>query len=354
MIKPKSALGDLDSRLFQLSKALSSYPRAINEQAAKARFLSDKKYKTPKFIWQKPECDLNDVRQKLASIRIPKNHPLTPNYQARLRELKLLRQLKHSLGTSRHLAISKSLYGAPSTKLVKLAQNIARQPVPTDTSSTVSVKSIQASLQRAIKAYGIRGWNVVLSNKPVIDVAVEKKEIHIPRRRSLTRNELTRICVHEINAHVLTAENGYLQPFAIFAHGFAGYQETQEGLAIYLESKLSSDLAAASLRFHAGKVIAVDSMLHDQNFVKTFNIMCSYNYSKDQAWSFTYRAYRGGGFTKDYIYLSGFYKIKRFLAQGGKLPDLYVGKIALSDLPLIRKLLRQKLIKPPHYLPRNH
>jgi hypothetical protein len=64
------------------------------------------------------------------------------------------------------------------------------------------------------------------------------------------------------------------------------------------------------------------------------------------------RIYRGGGLTKDAVYLRGLVEVLEYLSQGGQLEPLFVGKIASDHIGLIRELLHRKVIQPPALRPR--
>ena len=64
------------------------------------------------------------------------------------------------------------------------------------------------------------------------------------------------------------------------------------------------------------------------------------------------RTYRGGGLTKDAVYLRGLLQILKYLREGGELEPLYIGKIASAHLPLIAELRLRHVIKPPALRPR--
>jgi hypothetical protein len=65
----------------------------------------------------------------------------------------------------------------------------------------------------------------------------------------------------------------------------------------------------------------------------------------------TLRVFRGGGLTKDAIYLRGFKELLAYLADGHDLAPLYVGKIALAHVPLVQELRRRGIVGPPAILP---
>ena len=64
------------------------------------------------------------------------------------------------------------------------------------------------------------------------------------------------------------------------------------------------------------------------------------------------RAYRGGGLTKDAVYLRGLKTMLAYLAKDGSLDPLLVGKLASEHIPIIRELQFRKVLQPPPLRPR--
>ena len=69
----------------------------------------------------------------------------------------------------------------------------------------------------------------------------------------------------------------------------------------------------------------------------------TYDLSDDLAWKLCIKAKRGtadqskpGAFTKDLAYFKGEREVVKFLKDGGGIKDLYVGKITIGDLELVR------------------
>ena len=60
-----------------------------------------------------------------------------------------------------------------------------------------------------------------------------------------------------------------------------------------------------------------------------------------KAYSITQRAHRGGGFTKDYVYLSGLSKIYNYAKNSDDLNILLTGKMSIEYIDTVKKL--QKL-----------
>jgi hypothetical protein len=66
----------------------------------------------------------------------------------------------------------------------------------------------------------------------------------------------------------------------------------------------------------------------------------------------TLRTFRGGGLTKDVVYLRGLQKILGYLANGGQLRPLFVGKIGAQHIAVIRELRWRGVLKDPPLVPR--
>ena len=64
------------------------------------------------------------------------------------------------------------------------------------------------------------------------------------------------------------------------------------------------------------------------------------------------RVYRGGGLTKDAVYLKGLLDVLAFLHGGGELGPLFVGKIATDHVNLMRELKWRGVLSEPPLKPR--
>jgi hypothetical protein len=76
-----------------------------------------------------------------------------------------------------------------------------------------------------------------------------------------------------------------------------------------------------------------------------------YHFNQRTAYGIILRTYRGGGLTKDAVYLRGLRDVFEYLQKGGDLEALYIGKVSLSHLPVLRELRWRKILKPPPLLP---
>ena len=99
-------------------------------------------------------------------------------------------------------------------------------------------------------------------------------------------------------------------------------------------------------------IIATDTALKS-SFVETFEKILSYGIPIDQALRIALKVKRGmgdtskpGAFTKDIIYYKGFKEIVDFVENGGKIKDLYIGKLNLRDLDTVKDI--EGLSEPKH------
>jgi len=89
------------------------------------------------------------------------------------------------------------------------------------------------------------------------------------------------------------------------------------------------------------------------DFIEAFqSLYRQYGFSARSAFMMTMRTFRGGGYTKDAVYLQGLVKVLNYLAEGNELQPLYLGKIAHEYLPLVEELRWRQVLKPSTLVPR--
>ncbi|MCE9625755.1 MAG: flavohemoglobin expression-modulating QEGLA motif protein, partial [Deltaproteobacteria bacterium] len=157
---------------------------------------------------------------------------------------------------------------------------------------------------------------------------------------------------HEVGTHLVTYYNGRAQPFRQLYSGLAGYEELQEGLAVLAEY-LVGGLSRPRVRLLAGRVLATKAMIDGADFMETFRMLTEeYGFEKKGAFTITLRIFRGGGLTKDAVYLRGVVSIFQYLREGGDLNTLFVGKISSAHVPVIQELQWRGVLKRPPLMPR--
>jgi uncharacterized protein (TIGR02421 family) len=236
------------------------------------------------------------------------------------------------------------------------AKSAERSAPPGANNSYVHTDEIVAAAREQIDLYHRRlpGFLAAVQVRP--DVAatmmVARDQLLVSSTAVLPRRRLLPLLHHEIGTHLLTYFNGRQQRFQQLYAGLAGYEELQEGLAVLAEF-LAGGLTRARLRTLACRVLAVEAMIDGQSFVETFHLLHDqHRLAAKLAFMTTLRVYRGGGLTKDAIYLRGLRDLLEYLRDGHDLEPLYVGKIALAHVPLVQELRRRDIIEPPALLPR--
>jgi uncharacterized protein (TIGR02421 family) len=151
---------------------------------------------------------------------------------------------------------------------------------------------------------------------------------------------------------VLTYYNGRAQPLRQLCTGLAGYDELQEGLAVFAEY-LAGGLDATRMRVLAARVLAVHSVEHGADFIETFRMLTrEHGFTPGTAFDLAERVHACGGFTRDVIYLRGLLRLVEYLRAGGDLEPLYIGKIAAKHVDVIRELSERDFLLPAPLSPR--
>ncbi len=255
---------------------------------------------------------------------------------------------------------SLQLYGSVENQLLEDAKNII-EIVSSDRrdegdESDYYNASEFAELARQELRYLQQQWSGVKDKVEIKDsidsMMVDKGVFYIPKKTRMLKQRAEAMIQHEIGTHVATFYNGQNQPLKLLSSGIPGFEELQEGIAVLAEY-LSGGLSAKRMKVLAGRVIAVDSLINHQDFVKTFELLVEqYHFHDKNAFFIATRVYRGGGFTKDAIYLRGFLALIKYLKEGNSLEPLLIGKIRQNYIPVIEELISRKVLKPLSIKPR--
>ncbi len=58
------------------------------------------------------------------------------------------------------------------------------------------------------------------------------------------------------------------------------------------------------------------------------------------------RTFRGGGLTKDAVYLRGLVQLLEYFKNGGELEPLFIGKISADHIAIVKELQWRKVLHP--------
>ncbi len=196
----------------------------------------------------------------------------------------------------------------------------------------------------ALESYGLHDWQVTVRESMVADCAVGWKRLYVRQGAMFSPMHVESLIAHEIETHILTAENGDHQPYDLFRRGFAHYLDTQEGLATYNQNRVLTPYHEKRYGPARGVLAVAYSLRHSFSDTRRY-LEEALEYTPAKALTKSIELKRGlhdasepGGFTKGIVYFRGQLAIERFVQEGGDLKRLYIGKVALEDLHLAEQI----------------
>jgi len=346
----------LDKKLYQLATGIEtlSYINPRNLVSEKKHFFAKNYNYTPEFTYRQLEIDPFEFREKL--YRLPQDDIADISIQQMYRDVidsyatKI--DLLTTIGTDKFMYNSLRYYGEPSEEDIQMANFLLfAKPYEETQERNIDAKAAKQHFLEALKVYNIQ-CKVEVTDKIIASAMVDnaKKIIFINKSMQMNQVEIDALIHHELGVHMVTTFNSDLQQLKIFKVGLPGNTHTQEGLAI-LSEYMSGNMNLPRLKTLALRVIAVNMMVKKHDFSHTFNTLVNeYGSNVDDAFRLTASVYRGGGFTKDFLYLRGVKDALKAYDQGS-LDALYVGKTGFDYLKIINEMMARGMVEKPTYLP---
>ena len=345
-------LADID-RKVQLLKHI----RPVNLEEERAKAERDSSY-NPVFAYEELSFDTLELRDRLQYLQAD-DSPLGVLLEKKRRELLLKITLLEERGKNDAFTrASEALFGSVEAGLIKEARSFLqgwnKEAMSSPEGVAVSAEEAKQIFEESLKGYGLREWNVVIKPSAIADVTLGRQSLIVREGAAFPRERIASLIAHEIETHVLTAENGARQPYELFERGMAGYLETQEGLAVFNQNQVLS--AGNEKRYWpAMNALAVHYGL-THSFAELRQYVRRLGFSDERSLRTCLKVKRGmkqtgqhGAFTKELVYFKGWKMVSHFLETGGDTKALYIGKINLKDLELVAKL---KDLIAPVYLPK--
>uniref|UniRef100_UPI00131C3020 tyrosine/phenylalanine carboxypeptidase domain-containing protein n=1 Tax=Thaumasiovibrio occultus TaxID=1891184 RepID=UPI00131C3020 len=190
-------------------------------------------------------------------------------------------------------------------------------------------------------------YELLVDDNMIANALVSGTTVKINSTANVPAIEANALAHHELGVHLVTTLNARAQPLKILSLGCPVNTMTQEGMAI-LSEYLAGHLSIKRLKMLALRVLAVESMIKEKSFRHTFMMLHEqYGVEKNTAFTITARVFRGGGFTKDYLYLKGFHQVLHAYEEEKDFLNLLCGKTALVHLPEISRLVDKGIFIPP-------
>jgi alpha-L-glutamate ligase-like protein/uncharacterized protein (TIGR02421 family) len=331
--------------------------RPVNLASERERFLKGE-VDNPQFIYPELKFDPYQLREQLMDLSLD-DSPLGRLFDRKRQEILGKIDLLIHRGTSSFTNCSIALFGQPTADLVQAAEEGLASKDPDLKSPRPSIHAPEA-LKRFDKFFRrneLSQWKVKLRKNMVADCVAGKRNTFFVREDvAFTATRYKMVVAHEIETHIYTAENGKRQPYKIFQRGTGNYLTTQEGLAIYNQEQ-AVDVMTAKHYWNMALVLVI-AKAQESSFRDVFDYAKSLGYEDDRAFQFALKSKRGledtskpGGFTKDLIYFRGKRIIEDYVASGGDLKRLYIGKI---DLPSLAEIEEMDFLVSPKHLPETY
>ena len=347
----------VDKGLFDIVKdfEILSYINPLNLESEKKAFFRSRYSVNPRFRYRQLIINPFEFKRKLFNLPVEKIKDINVEmlYKDVIASYADKIDLISSIGSDKFLYNSLRYFGEPSEIDLQNARFLLNCPTLETTGNDEDITSEHAKehFGQAAKGYGFT-CRVEVSKNIVSKVLVlnTRKTIKLRKNSLYSENSLNALINHEIGVHMLTTVNARLQPLKLMRVGMPVNTKTQEGMAI-LSEYLSGTLTIERMKELALRVMAVHKMVNGHDFCETFSYLKNISrLSDERVFYLTARAFRGGGFTKDYLYLRGFREVLKYFGAGNRLEWLLVGKTSVHYAELIHELIDRKILLPPRYV----
>lgn len=346
----------LDKQLFRLAKnfELLSFVNPINIESEKKRFFKNKFTENPLFRYKPLTINPFDFKSKIYSLKVDAidDIHIRQVYSDIIDAYAGKADILANLGNEKFMYNSLAYFGEPSPRDIANANFLLYcHELPSfGNEEILNINIVRDYFVEEGKKYGFN-YKVEIVPNIASDVLVlnSKQTLLIKKSAKFTTTKLKALLSHEVGVHMVTTKNAQLQPLNFLRLGLPRNTYTQEGLAIMSEM-LCGNLTVSRFHVLGLRVLAVKSLTLGNDFKTTFrNLLEQYNPDPEKLFYLVTRVYRGGGFTKDYLYLRGFRKVLQIMANGDNISNLFLGKTTHHYLTILNELVDRGILNAPKY-----
>lgn len=348
----------IDRDLYKILKnfELLAYVNPINTAAEQRKFIRSKYTEAPKFRYSPIKINPFQLKQRLSSLKTSEISDVSVRnlYESVISSYFDKIDLLSTLGTRKFMYNSLRYFGRPSKRDLLNANYLLHLPeLPSEPKSMPIFNAQDAvyEFKRGLEEYEM-DCKIELSSKVISQVMVlnSKKTILIRPDATFTKKDVNALIEHEIGVHMVTTQNSSMQKLKVFNLGLPVNTKTQEGLAILSEYG-SGNMTLKRLKKLAQRVIVTDMMCDGASFIECFQYLNKdLDVPTNDAFTIVTRIFRGGGFTKDYLYLNGFVRVLKLWKSNKDLTPLLVGKTSLEFYETIQEMIDRELLEKPKYI----
>jgi uncharacterized protein (TIGR02421 family) len=345
----------IDRKLHRILKnfEILAIVNPINSAQEYKRFVKNKFTETPKFKYSPIKINPFELKQKLSALPTSQISDISFRtlYETVINSYFDKIDMIASINSKKFLYNSLRYFGRPDKTDLINAEYILHLPIiPSEPrrSPTLDKQRVLDIFNAGAKSYDFN-CNINLSSKVISRVLVlnSKRTILIRPDARFSLKEAQALVEHEIGVHMLTTQNSGLNKLKVFNLGLPVNTMTQEGLAILAEF-LSGNITLSRLKKLALRVVVTDMMCNGASFIDCYKYLVdNHHIGSNDAYTITTRIFRGGGFTKDHLYLKGFVKILNKWNAGQDLSPLLVGKTSIEFYDTIQEMIDRGLVSQP-------
>jgi hypothetical protein len=289
--------------------------------------------------------DLHDLCLELevAARGLTGAGPLGELYAARAEELLLEARLAESIGTPALRTLAEQRYPAsPSEELDALlaAFDAAKVDEPSQlirASDASDPRSLLSVLRARVSALDVP---VRIDVRPHLHSVAAAGEGFVALRADalLSARAAERIACHELYAHVLPRMAAGREAFGIYRVGTRGANEDEEGRALCIEERMGFLDGARKQELFSRHRLAV-AVRQGADFEELVASVTERGLSPTDSLDFSLRALRGGGLSREVVYLPAYLRVARaFEAEPRSERFFERGRVAVAALPVLRSL----------------
>lgn len=355
--KPKISQGliEFDSEFFDITKTINilSAVNPTNFDQQKKTFFDSHFSTEPEFTYDGSKLDVFATKRKLLNLPLENvvDEDLSEIYFDTINSYLDKVDQFNSIGTNDFIYDSLRYFGEPTQKDIGNAKFILHLPgnLNEENEEVLKFEEIKQILVDFAEVNDLP-YNLKIEENMIANALVSGNTIKLNKNAKLSISDTNALAQHEIGVHLVTTLNARKQPLRILEIGNPLNTMTQEGLAI-LSEYLSDNLTIKRLKILALRVVAVQSMIKEKSFRKSFLLLKEeYGASNDIAFAVCSRIYRGGGFVKDYLYMQGFHKMLNAYENEPNFDLLFTGKTSIDYLPQITNLIEKGILQKPQYV----
>lgn len=345
-------LKELDEGLFSQVKGIDILDAIapLNYREQKQIFFESNYSQNPDFAYAKHQINTFQRKRELFNFPVEelKDEDLITLYSDVIESYVDKLDQFQSIGSPDFLYDSLRYFGEPTDKDLRNAQFVLHLPEDDKNRQEriYDAKKIVSHMKSFAEKEGYE-YQIKVDDSMIPNALVSGTVVKVNSSAMITKSEVHALAHHELGVHLLTTLNGRRQPLRILSLGSPVNTMTQEGLAILCEY-LAGHMTLPRLKVLALRVLAVKSMIEEKDFKQTFLFLKEqHRTSDDMAFTITARVYRGGGFTKDYLYFQGLHKMLNAYETRDDFTNMLCGKVSIEHLDLVTRLVGKGYLEKP-------